>query len=377
MFQFREKTLAEKIMVLLREKHLNIKIMHVCGTHQDTLVRHGLDQLFFEAGIDIREGPGCPVCVTTTREIEYAKQFVRKGKTVAVYGDMLRAPGVRGSLETERARGGSVIVVYSIQDAVDYAVAHPDREVVFLAVGFETTIPSSAVIISKGHPKNFSMFSIHRLTPPAVKGIAELGNVSLDGLILPGHVSAIIGSTPWQFITDAFGIPQVVTGFEPLDLLMGTYMIVEQLANGEGKVEIEYKRVVKPNGNQRAKKIVEDVFEPVDIAWRGFAALSKSGMKLRDKYSESDAEKRYEDELAELQGREFRDPPTCRCGEVIRGEVYPWDCTLFGKACIPDRPVGPCMVSTEGACSIEYKYGKLRKVKAGAQAQNRDVIQNA
>lgn len=373
MFQYREKTLATKIMDLIREKHVNIKIMHVCGTHQDTLVRHGLDQMFFEAGIDIREGPGCPVCVTTTKEIEYAKHFVRKGKTVAVYGDMLRAPGVRGSLETERARGGNVIVVYSIQDAVDYAKAHQDREIVFLAVGFETTIPSTAVIIRNGHPENFSVFSIHRLTPPAVKGIAELGNVSLNGLILPGHVSAIIGSTPWQFITDGFGVPQVVTGFEPLDLLMGTYMIVEQLEKGEGKVEIEYKRVVKPDGNQRAKKIMADVFEPVDVAWRGFTALANSGMKLRDKYSDSDAEKRYEDDLAELEGKEFRDPPTCRCGEVIRGEVYPWDCTLFGKACIPDRPIGPCMVSTEGACSIEYKYGKLRKVKAGAQMQDGKV----
>lgn len=365
MFQFREKNLALKIMSKIKEKNVNIKIMHVCGTHQDTLVRHGLDQMFFEAGIDIREGPGCPVCVTTTREIEYAKHFVKNGKTVAVYGDMLRAPGVRGSLETERARGGSVIVVYSVEDAINYARAHPDKEVVFLAVGFETTMPSTAVVLLGDLPENFSIFSVHRLTPPAVKGIAELGNVDLKGLILPGHVSAIIGSTPWQFITDSFGIPQVVTGFEPLDLLMGTYMIIEQLEKGEGKVEIEYQRVVKPHGNRKAKKVIDEVFQVSDVSWRGFDVLPKSGMKLKERYAEYDAEKRYEDILAELKDTTFRDPPGCRCGEVIRGEAYPWECPLFGKGCIPDRPIGPCMVSSEGACSIEFKYGKLRRVKAG------------
>jgi hydrogenase expression/formation protein HypD len=363
MFQFREKDLARKIIENIKKKNIKIRIMHVCGTHQDTLVRHGLDQILFEIGIDMREGPGCPVCVATTKEIEYARQFVIKGKTLAVYGDMLRAPGVKGSLETERASGGDVIVVYSIEDALKYAIAHPKKEIVFFGVGFETTIPSTAVVLSNNPPKNFQVFSIHRLTPPAVKGIAALGNVALNGLILPGHVSAIIGSDPWQFISDRFKIPQVVTGFEPLDLLMATFMIVKQLENHESKVEIEYQRVVKREGNIKARKIIEKVFDTVDLPWRGFSSLPQSGMKLKHDFEQHDSERTYEDLLLELKDQEFPDPKGCRCGEVIRGEIYPWDCPLFGKVCVPEKPVGSCMVSSEGACAIEYKYGKLRKVK--------------
>ncbi|MGC9138229.1 MAG: hydrogenase formation protein HypD [Thermoplasmata archaeon] len=360
---FRDREIASGIIRWLRERSLNIRIMHVCGTHQDTLVRNGLDEIFFSMGIDIREGPGCPVCVTTTREIEYARLLARKGKTVAVFGDMLRAPGERGSLETEKSRGADVIVVYSIEDALNHARSHPEKEVVFLGVGFETTMPSTAVTLMKNPPDNFHVLSMHRLTPPAVKGIAELGNVMLDGIILPGHVSAIIGSIPWEFISENYGIPQVVAGFEPLDLLMGAYMIVRQMEEGRSIVEIEYTRVVKREGNLRAKRLMDEVFMPVDMEWRGFPVLEKSGMKIREKYSMYDAELVYEDILSELKEREFRDPPGCRCGELIRGEIYPWDCPLFGKVCRPENPVGPCMVSTEGACAIEYKYGKLKKIK--------------
>lgn len=360
---FRDREFANRIINTLKNKSLNIRIMHVCGTHQDTLVRNGLDEVFFSIGIDIREGPGCPVCVTTTKEIEYARLLARKGKTVAVYGDMLRAPGSGGSLETERSAGGNVIVVYSIEDALNYAKQHPDTDVVFLGVGFETTMPSTAVIILSDPPENFFVLSLHRLTPPAVKGIAELGRVLLDGIILPGHVSAITGSIAWEFISRDYGIPQVVAGFEPVDLLLGTLMLVRQIENKEAKVEIEYSRVVKKEGNVKAKKMIEDVFEIVDVEWRGFPVLEKSGMKLREKFSSHDAELFFEDILSELRDMDFKDPPGCRCGELIRGEVYPWDCPLFGRICTPETPVGPCMVSVEGACSIEYKYGKLKKVK--------------
>lgn len=360
---FRDREMAKSIIRSLKEKSLNIRIMHVCGTHQDTLVRNGLDEIFFSLGIDIREGPGCPVCVTTTREIEYARLLVRKGKTVAVFGDMLRAPGEKGSIEQERSNGGNVIVVYSIEDAVKYAKVHPEKEVVFLGVGFETTMPSTAVTLLNDPPENFFVFSMHRLTPPAVKGIADMGRVMLNGLILPGHVSAITGSVAWEFISNDYKIPQVVAGFEPLDLLMGTFMIVKQIENGESKVEIEYSRVVKRNGNEKAKKIMNNVFETVDVEWRGFPVLEKSGMKLKKKFSSHDAELFFEDLFSEIRDREFRDPPGCRCGELIRGEIYPWDCPLFGKVCKPESPVGPCMVSGEGACSIEYKYGKLKKIK--------------
>lgn len=366
MFQFRQKDLARKIVQSIHDRNNSYKFMHVCGTHQDTLVRHGLDQMLLEAGIDVREGPGCPVCVSTTREIETARQFARKGKTVAVYGDMLRAPGVRGSLETEKSAGNSVIVVYSIENAVEYALAHPDREVVFMAVGFETTMPSTAVVVSSSPPPNFSIFSMHKLTPPAVEGIAKLGNVELNGMILPGHVSAIIGSEPWERIEATAGMPQVVAGFEPLDLLMGIHMLIRQIEEGRPSVEIEYGRVVRHGGNELAKKAIYEVFEPADTEWRGFPVLPASGMKLRREYEHIDAEKRFEDDIGEMAGRKFPDPPGCKCAEVIRGEIYPWVCPLFGKVCNPDRPVGPCMVSTEGACAIEFKYGKMRNVKAKA-----------
>ena len=367
MFQYRQKELAGKIIDSIRKGGKSYRFMHVCGTHQDTLVRHGLDQLLLEAGLDIREGPGCPVCVSTTREIETARQFARKGKTVAVYGDMLRAPGVKGSLETERAKGGNVVVVYSIENAVEYAFAHPDMEVVFMAVGFETTMPTTAVVARNNPPENFSVYSIHKLTPPAVEGIARLGSVELDGLILPGHVSAIIGSEPWERIEATSRMPQVVAGFEPLDLLIGIHMLIGQIERGEPSVEIEYARVVRREGNPKAKKAIHEAFEPVDAEWRGFPVLPSSGMKLREEYASMDAEKRYEDILTEMEGMKFPDPPGCRCAEVIRGEMYPWKCPLFGRVCTPDAPAGPCMVSSEGACAIEFKYGKMRNVRARAK----------
>ncbi len=366
MFQFRQKELARSIVDSIQLRNSNYRFMHVCGTHQDTLVRHGLDQMLIDAGIDVREGPGCPVCVSTTREIETARQFARNGKTVAVYGDMLRAPGFRGSLETEKAKGNSVVVVYSIENAVEFARAHPDREVVFMAVGFETTIPSTAVVAENGPPENFSIYSMHKLTPPAVEGIAKLGHVALNGMILPGHVSAIIGTEPWENIRATVGMPQVVAGFEPLDLLIGIHMLIRQIEDKTPRVEIEYGRVVKHGGNERAKRVMNDVFIPVDSEWRGFPLLPGSGMKLRDSYSSIDAEKKYEDLLEDLKSRKFSDPPGCKCAEVIRGEMYPWNCPLFGKVCNPDRPIGPCMVSSEGACAIEFKYGKLRNVRTGA-----------
>ena len=366
MFQFRQKDLAKKIIQSIQERNKEYRFMHVCGTHQDTLVRHGLDQMLLDSGIDVREGPGCPVCVSTTREIEIAREFVRHGKTVAVYGDMLRAPGVKGSLETERAAGGSVVVVYSIENAVEFALSHPEKEVVFMAVGFETTMPSTAVIVSNSPPPNFSVYSMHKLTPPAVEGIARLGNVKLDGMILPGHVSAIIGSEPWEQLAATSGLPQVVAGFEPLDLLMGIHMLIGQKERNDPKVEIEYGRVVKHSGNELAKRAIYGAFEPADTEWRGFPVLPGSGMKLRKKYEDIDAEKRYEDIVAAMSGRKFPDPPGCKCAEVIRGEIYPWDCPLFGKVCNPDRPIGPCMVSSEGACAIEFKYGKMRNVRMKA-----------
>lgn len=363
MFQLRDKNISKKIVEELRKRDLDLTVMHVCGTHQDTLVRHGLDELLMEVGIDVREGPGCPVCVTTTREIEEMKALAMAGKTITLYGDMLKAPGENGSLADTRAEGADVRIVYSVEDALEMAKNEPDKEFVFFGVGFETTAPATAVAIKSNPPENFSVYSVHKLTPPAIRGIAQLGEVKLDGIILPGHVSTIIGKDPWEFASRDFGIPQVIAGFEPLDLLMGIFMIVRQIEEGRAEVEIEYSRVVRPEGNILAQKVLEEVFDVIDVEWRGFPVLPESGMELKDKYAEFNARERYEDILEPLKERDFRDPPGCRCGEVIRGVIHSWECPLFGTLCTPDNAVGPCMVSSEGACSIEYKFGKGRKLK--------------
>ena len=355
MFQFREEKIAKKIYEALKKRHLNLKIMHVCGTHQDTLVRHGLDKIFFDAGIDVREGPGCPVCVTTIREIEEVKAIASKA-IIALYGDMLRSPGKDGSLAHEKAKGKDIRVVYSIEDAVKIA-EKSSKPVVFFGVGFETTAPSTAYIIKK-MPPNFYVYSSHRFTPPAVIGIAEMGRVELDGIILPGHVSTIIGSKPWEIISKKYRIPQVIAGFEPLDMLMAVYMMVRQIENSEAKVEIEYTRVVKAEGNEKALQLLNEVFYPSDIEWRGFPVLKNSGMEIREEYEEINAKIVFEDLIEPLKEQEFEEPYGCRCSEVIRGEIHSWECPLFGKVCTPDHPIGPCMVSSEGACAIEYKYGK-------------------
>jgi len=354
MFQFRDETIARKIHEELKKKKLDLKIMHVCGTHQDTLVKHGLDKIFFDIGIDVREGPGCPVCVTTIREIEEVKAIAEKA-IIALYGDMLRSPGKDGSLADEKAKGKDIRVVYSIEDALKIAEKN-SKPVVFFGVGFETTAPSTAHIIKK-MPPNFYVYSSHRFTPPAVIGIAEMGKVELDGIILPGHVSTIIGSKPWEIISQKYGIPQVIAGFEPLDMLIAVYMIVRQIENGEAKVEIEYSRVVKPEGNEKAKALMNEVFYPSDIEWRGFPVLKKSGMEIKEEYEELNAKKVFEDLIEPVSQQKFEEPAGCRCSEVIRGEIHSWECPLFGKACTPSTPIGPCMVSSEGACAIEYKYG--------------------
>ena len=361
MFKLRDERLAAKIIAEIRKRDVRMTVMHVCGTHQDTLVRHGLDEVFLDLGIDVREGPGCPVCVTTTREIEEVRALAAAGKTITVYGDMLRAPGEKGSLADIRADGADVRVVYSVEDAIHMAKNEPNRDFVFFGVGFETTAPATGMAVLSGPPDNFSVYSVHKLTPPAIRGIAELGEVRLDGIILPGHVSAIIGKGPWEFASKEFGMPQVIAGFEPLDLLMGIFMLIKQKEEGRAEVEIEYNRVVKPEGNLMAQKVLSDVFRTVDTEWRGFPVLKGSGMELREKYDDNNARKIYEDVLEPLKDREFKDPPGCRCGEVIRGVIHSWECPLFGKACTPSKAVGPCMVSTEGACSIEYKFGKGRR----------------
>ncbi|MEE9150519.1 MAG: hydrogenase formation protein HypD [Thermoplasmata archaeon] len=364
-FQLRDKELADKILKKLEDMRLNIRLMHVCGTHQDTLVRFGLEENLLKSGVEIRQGPGCPVCVTTPKEIEEAILLSQKGKKLVVFGDMVKVPGANGSLADARARGGDVQIVYSVDDALKIA-SNTTKDMVFMAVGFETTIPSIAMAIKTLHDENgskannFSILSCHRIVPPALKALIELGEVKLHGLIEPGHVSTIIGAKPYEFISEKYHVPQVITGFEPLDLLMGIYMLARQIKQGEAKVEIEYSRSVKYEGNPKAMNVIKEVFEPIDIKWRGFPVIPESGLVLRKKFENYDARKLFTDELKEIQDMEFSEPKGCKCGDVLRGVISSDECPLFGKACIPEHPVGPCMVSAEGSCNILLKYGKKK-----------------
>ena len=360
MFQLRDKKLADEIVSSIKKLDVHLKFMHVCGTHQDTLVKHGLDSLFGNCGIEIGQGPGCPVCVTTQKEIEEMLLLARKGKIVTTFGDMIRVPGEKDSLQSMREEGYDVRTVYGVEDAVRFAVKNPEKDVVFMAVGFETTTPMNAAVLLKNPPKNFSILCCHRVIPPALKAILDMGELKLDGFIEPGHVSAIIGSKPYEFISNDYNVPQVVAGFEPIDLLMGVWMLVQQIQHGKAKVENEYMRVVTEDGNVKAQKVIDDVFEPCDVKWRGFPVIPESGLKLRDKFEEYDARKKYEDDLEILKDKEFSEPKGCRCGEVLRGLISSKECPLFGKKCLPNSPVGPCMVSVEGSCNIEYRYSKIK-----------------
>ena len=357
MFRFRDKRTAEIILEKLKRMDLNIKLMHVCGTHQDTLVRFGLDPLLKKAGVEIKQGPGCPVCVTTPREIEEIMLLAKKDKIITVFGDMVNVPGEKHSLQDMQSQGHDVRIVYGIEDAVNIA-QKKKKEVVFMGIGFETTIPSTASSLLNSPPENFSVLSCHRLIPPALKAILEMGEIHLDGLIEPGHVSTIIGTEPYRFLSDEYGIPQVIAGFEPLDLLMGVYMLARQIENKEAKVENEYTRLVKKEGNEKAVKMMKEVFEEHDVGWRGFPIIPNSGLQLKKKFEECDARKKFEEELLELKGKEFKEPEGCRCGEVLRGIISSDECPLFGTVCTPQNPIGPCMVSSEGSCNIMLKYGK-------------------
>lgn len=358
MFSLKDKDLAKEIVSNIKKSDVDLRFMHVCGTHQDTLVKHGLDSLLKECGITIGQGPGCPVCVTTQKEIEEMLLLAKNGKIVTSFGDMMKVPGEKDSLNSIKADGFDVRTVYGIEDAVKIAKEKPDEEVVFMGVGFETTAPTTASTILSKPPDNFSILCCHRTMPYALKAILDMGELKIDGLIEPGHVSTIIGSKPYEFISKDYNVPQVIAGFEPIDVLMAAWMLVKQIKKDESVVQNEYKRAVHPEGNVKAQETISEVFESCDVKWRGFPVIKKSGLKIKKKYEKYDASKKYENILSELKDKEFSEPKGCLCGELLRGLVTPFDCPLFGKKCTPNKPVGPCMVSFEGSCNIEYRYSK-------------------
>ena len=361
MFRFRDREMADRIFQRIAALEQPGRYMHVCGTHQDTLVRFGLERRLRDAGVEIRQGPGCPVCVTAPGEIEEVFARARAGRTIAVFGDFMRIPGPTGTLLDLRARGeASLRIVYSVEDALAYASDHLNEEVVYVGIGFETTAPTTAVALQRAQREgvdNFTVLSMHRLLPPALEAVLSLGEVRLDGLIEPGHVSTICGPCPYVPIAERWGIPQVVTGFEPLDLLMGVYMLTRQRAEGRVEVENQYSRVVREEGNVPAQDVMDEVFEPRSEKWRGFGLIPDSALGLREAYAGHDARRRSEELLENVWNQDYKEPAGCRCGEVLRGIIEPSGCPLFGRACRPATPVGPCMVSREGGCAIALKYG--------------------
>ena len=358
-FKFRDKKKADDILKELERANEEITVMHVCGTHQDTLVKHGLEPILKEVGVDIRQGPGCPVCVTNQKEIEEIIRLAEEGITITAFGDMIHVPGLNSSLSDAKSEGAKVKIVYGVDDAVKYAEEH-DEEVVFMSVGFETTTPSIASAIINEPPENFSILTCNRVIPPALKLILETGDVSLDGLIEPGHVSAIIGTEPYEPLSKKFHIPQVVAGFEPLDLLLAVLLLVRQKQEGRAEVENEYDRVVKPEGNLKALDSMEKAFRTKDVEWRGFPTIENSGLKLIKQFEKYDARKNFEDILEDVWEKEYDEPEGCLCGEVLRGVVDSEECPKFAEECTPQNPIGPCMVSREGGCNIAFRYKRKK-----------------
>jgi len=354
-----DRALAGKIAARIasRARELGrprVRLMHVCGTHEDTIQKHGVRSLLPE-GVEIIPGPGCPVCVTTAREIDEALALADRGVVVTTFGDLMKVPGGGGrSLARAKADGRDVRVVYSIYDAVKIARAS-GAETVHVAVGFETTAPSTAsVLADDGLPAGFSVLACHRLVPPALAALMADPEVRIDGFIEPGHVSAIIGLRPYEELSRAFRVPQVVAGFEPQDVLMGVLMLLTMLRDGESGVRNEYVRVVSPEGNGRALAAMAAAFAPCDVAWRGFPVIPGSGLRLLPRVARRDARERFGLRLPDDAGSV---PAGCLCPEVLKGKAYPDECPLFGADCTPEHPVGACMVSSEGSCGIWHRYG--------------------
>ncbi len=359
MFKYRDEETAKKILKGIADMGVKAKFMHICGTHQDTIVRFGLEEMLRDAGVEIAQGPGCPVCVTTSREVADAITLARNGITVTAFGDMMRVPTTIGSLFDAKADGADVRIVYSIDDAVAMARAQ-EKPLVFVGVGFETTAPSTCVPLhSPDCPDNFSVYSCHRICPPVLDMLLSLGESTIDGFIEPGHVAVITGLSMFRPISEVHGLPQVVAGFEPLDILMSCYMLCKQIREGRAEVENEYTRLVKPEGNPIALRLMKDTFDPVDRSWRGFPVIPKSALSLKPQFAEHDATKVHEDILA-LAPEVKEEANGCRCGDVLRGLIKSEQCPMFGKVCKPSNPMGPCMVSAEGNCSISYRLGSKR-----------------
>jgi hydrogenase expression/formation protein HypD len=336
------------------------KVMEVCGGHTHSIYKYGVDDLL-PANVELVHGPGCPVCVIPMGRVDDGIALAHEpGVIFTCFGDMMRVPGSRGSLLEAKAAGADVRMVYSPLDALRIAKANPDREVIFYAIGFETTAPSTALTLMRAKAegvRNFSVMCNHVTIVPPLRALLESPDLRLDGFIGPGHVCTVVGARPLRFIPAQYERPVVIAGFEPLDILQAIHMILVQLAEGRCEVENQYTRVVPAEGNRKALEVMAEVFElRPHFEWRGLGFISQSGLKLSPAYAELDAELRFG-----VPGVRVADPKACQCGEVLKGVIKPWECKVFGTACTPERPIGTCMVSSEGACAAYYNFGRFAR----------------
>ncbi|HZU15690.1 MAG TPA: hydrogenase formation protein HypD [Candidatus Dormibacteraeota bacterium] len=342
------------------------KIMEVCGGHTHAIYKYGIEDLL-PPDVELVHGPGCPVCVIPMGRVDDGIAVARTpGVIFTCFGDMMRVPGSSGSLLDAKAQGADVRMVYSPLDALKIAREHPEREVVFYAIGFETTAPSTALTLLRAAEdgvQNFSVFCNHVMIIPPIKAILDSPDLRLDGFLGPGHVSTVIGTRPYEFVARRYGKPVVVSGFEPLDILQSVYMVIRQVLEGRCEVENQYTRIVRTEGNPSALEAIRKVFKlRPHFEWRGLGFISLSALAIREEYARFDAELRFE-----VPGVRVADPKACQCGEVLKGVLKPWECKVFGTACTPETPIGTCMVSSEGACAAYYNFGRFSRAATRLQ----------
>ncbi|HOL22919.1 MAG TPA: hydrogenase formation protein HypD [bacterium] len=349
-------TISKEIHELAKKIPHPINLMEVCGTHTMAIGKFGIRQILPE-NIKLISGPGCPVCVTPDSYIDRIITLSRKENVViTTFGDMIKVPGSFSSLEKEKSAGSDIKVVYSPLEAIDIAEKSPDKKVVFSGIGFETTAPAVALTIKKAEKKgikNFYVLCGHKLIPPAMEALMEDKEVKIDGFICPGHVSVIIGSAPYLAISQRYNVPCVISGFEPLDIIQSIFILIKKwVEDKKTDVEIQYKRVVREKGNIKARKVLEEVFDIVDSEWRGLGVIRKSGLAIKEKYRDIDADFQFSTRVKKGKKR-----CGCICGDILKGKKIPPDCKMFRRVCTPENPLGPCMVSSEGSCAAYYRYG--------------------
>ncbi|MBI5183951.1 MAG: hydrogenase formation protein HypD [Nitrospinae bacterium] len=355
--EFRDKGLIYRIINQIKREANDLDtltIMEVCGTHTMSSYRYGIRELL-PSNIRLVSGPGCPVCVSPITYIDKSIAFSdKKDIIITTFGDMFRVPGSVSSLEREKAKGKDIRIVYSPMDSLEIAKQNGDRKVLFLGIGFETTAPLVAATIIQANRegiRNYLVLSSHKTIPEPMQVLLDDNGLEIHGFLCPGHVSTIIGSLPYQFIPDRYKISCVIAGFEPFDILKAILMVIRQVKSKRFSVEIEYSRVVKPEGNRVALRYINEVFERCDAEWRGLGTIPKSGLRIREVYKRFDAEKEIYIEIKEGKGVKG-----CLCGDILKGKIEPYECSLFSIQCIPDNPLGPCMVSSEGTCAAYYRF---------------------